>query len=149
MELDKDIGEMLQKINPKQEPQIIKKLVEEFIYEIMWSGVNVNVPIPFEKYRFCLLESQESFIAYLSKERVGFIDELTVGHLWDYRYHLDTIMNPYDRTIYVIAVRKFMMFCHQNGCLDKEISDSMQLVKDNKLYVPDMDPMSSDILDIL
>lgn len=149
MEIDKDLSEMLQTISPDPKPLIIKTLIEEFIYELMWTGENVNVPLPFDKYRECLLEGQHSFICYLSKEHIGFLDELGIGDIWDYRYFLDTKFDPHKRTIYVIAVRMFMKFCYQKGCLDIEISDNMQLVKDNRMYICDMDPLAVDIFDIL
>lgn len=147
MNIDKDIDEMLKEIKP--EPRVIKNMVEEFIWEVMWTEENVNVPIGIDQYRKCLLESKESLVAYLSRERIGFIDELTIGHLWDYRTFLDQTFKRNDAVTFLIACRKFLKYCHDKRLLDREVAENMQFVKDNALYVADMDPLSFDLLDIL
>jgi hypothetical protein len=144
---DKTIDDFLSDIDPK--PQIIKTLMEEFIYEASWAQGDMNIPIPHDYYRKYLLESKESFLSFLLKEHVGFLEDLRIMHLWDYRAFLDEKLNPKERTIYIIVVRKFIKFCHQNGCLDNDISSDLHLVKDNRSYISDMDPLSIDILDIL
>jgi hypothetical protein len=147
MNIDKDIDNLLKEIKP--EPQVIKNLVDQFIWEVMWTEENVNVPIGIDQYRTCLLESKESLVAYLSRERIGFIDELKIGHLWDYRAILDQTFKPQEGVIYLIACRKFLKFCHARCLLDQEIAENMQFVKDNALYVAEMDPMAFDLSDIL
>ena len=147
MDLDRDIDNLLREIKP--EPKIIKDLVEEFIWQVMWTEENVNIPIGIDQYRLCLLEKKESLVAFLSKERIGFVDEITIGHLWNYRAFLDKTFKPQEKVTFLIACKKFLKFCHKKGCLDREISDNMQFVKDNAMYVSGMDPMSFDLFDIL
>jgi hypothetical protein len=147
MEIDKDIDNMLNQIY--LEPQIIRNLVEEFIWDVMCTQDGVNIPIGIEQYRQCLLDNKEAFVAFMSREQVGFIDELTIRHLWDYREFLDRTLKPQDEVNYLIACRLFLTYCYREQRLDLEIADNMQLDNNNDYYVAESDPMAFDMLDIL
>jgi hypothetical protein len=147
MDIDKNIDNLLKEIKP--EPKIIKDLVEEFIWDRINTQEELNVPMPICKYREYLLDSPDSFLSFASKNHVGFIDELDTGLLWQYRDDISGKHSPFEKTEFFVALRVFLKWCHSRGCLNQEIAENMQFVKDNRMYVSDMDPLSIDIFDIL
>jgi hypothetical protein len=145
--IDKQINKILDKA--MLESLIIKNLIEAF----MWNRINtqeeVSIPLPISAYRKCLLENQASFYCYTVKHRIGFIDELdSVILLWEYRGYLEKTFKPSEKVEFLIALRMFMKWCYQQGVLNQEIVDNMQLAKDNRMYVSDMDPCNIDLFDI-
>lgn len=148
MEIDKDIENMLKDINP--EPRVIKVLLKEFIGSILENQDGLKVPLPCERYQFCLIDSPESFLGYLCREEhVGFMDELSIMNLWNYRYRLEAHLKPFEKAVHLIALRVFLKWCYQKGLLCKDISDTLQMGRSNRIYIVEMDPCAVDIVDLL
>jgi hypothetical protein len=140
MSIYKDIEDLLSQVRP--EPLRLDQLAEMFVKHVVDTQTD-GTPICIKKYRECLITSGKAFVKFMKADNRSYLDEVTVGVLWEFRYAVESQFKPRQTIAYMIALKSFLRWCYFSYYLDSDVSEALYIIKDNRRdrhYGQAMDP---------
>jgi hypothetical protein len=154
MNIDSDIEEMTNDLSVRV-PTIMEN-VQAFLLAVPEKYPNPTIPIRRELFEKCLVKSEANLLLFLSKNKIGFLDEDNFDSdvLWRWRQALNkTTQDPTEVITHIIAAKEFLK--HFKQLLSPQLLQDLDIVPnpgkkdgDKKDYV-ERNPLFVYIQDLL